>query len=67
MNGQNDIYWNEATWQEINAAVLAEINKVRVAQKVFATTVFDDNPLQIAVVLACFLKIVWSSTCSFLI
>ncbi|OQY99737.1 MAG: hypothetical protein B6D35_08680 [Candidatus Brocadia sp. UTAMX2] len=47
MNGSNEINWPQAVWDEINNAVLAEVNKVRVAQKVFPTKVFDTNPTEI--------------------
>jgi hypothetical protein len=36
--------WGEALWNDINDAVLAEVVKVRIAQKVFPTTVFTLDP-----------------------
>ena len=36
--------WPEAVWKEINEGVVKEVNKVRVAQKVFPPTTFDNNP-----------------------
>lgn len=44
MNGSSEIGWDASVWKEINDAVLAEVGKVRIAQKVFPTTVFDNNP-----------------------
>ncbi len=44
MNGSSEINWPQEIWDEINNAVLTEVGKVRIAQKVFPTTVFDDNP-----------------------
>ena len=43
----NDVDWLEPTWKEINDAVLAEVGKVRVAQKVFPTARFENSPVQI--------------------
>jgi uncharacterized linocin/CFP29 family protein len=43
----NEINWPDAVWQDINDGVVTEINKVRVAQKVFSTTTFDNHPAQI--------------------
>ncbi|MBI1926541.1 encapsulin [Candidatus Poribacteria bacterium] len=48
MNNPNEINWPDAVWQEINDGVLTEVNKVRVSQKVFETTVFDNNPPSIS-------------------
>jgi uncharacterized linocin/CFP29 family protein len=45
MSNSNEVSWDPAIWQEINDAVKAETMKVRTAQKVFPTTVFDTNPL----------------------
>lgn len=47
MNGSNEINWDASVWKEINDAVLTEVNKVRIAQKVFPTKVFDTNPTEI--------------------
>lgn len=44
MSNSNDIDWNEAIWKEINDAVVVEMGKVRTAQKVFPTTLFDTAP-----------------------
>jgi uncharacterized linocin/CFP29 family protein len=43
----NDVDWPESVWKEINDAVLAEVGKVRVAQKVFPTVHLDGNPVQV--------------------
>jgi uncharacterized linocin/CFP29 family protein len=42
-----EVDWTEATWKEINDAVLAEVGKVRAAQKVFPTAHFENSPVQI--------------------
>jgi uncharacterized linocin/CFP29 family protein len=44
----NEINWPDAVWQEINAGVMREVSKVRVAQKIFPTSVLTDNPTQVA-------------------
>ena len=43
----SDLDWTETTWQEINDAVLEEVGKVRVAQKVFPTAQLDGDPVQV--------------------
>src|SRR5262245_19550228 len=43
----NEITWSEATWKEINDAVLMEMGKVRAAQKVFPTAHYDNDPVQV--------------------
>ena len=45
MSNSNEVKWDENTWKEINEAVVAEVLKVRTAQKVFPTTVLDTNPV----------------------
>jgi uncharacterized linocin/CFP29 family protein len=35
MNNSNEIAWADSVWKEINTAVLSEVGKVRIAQKVF--------------------------------
>jgi hypothetical protein len=40
----NEVNWPEAVWNEINDAVVKEAAKVRIAQRVFPTTVFDNDP-----------------------
>lgn len=47
MNNLNEVNWDEAIWKEINDAVVAEVGKVRAAQKVFPTIVLDNNPTEI--------------------
>jgi uncharacterized linocin/CFP29 family protein len=47
MNNGNEITWTDAVWQEINTAVLAEVGKVRIAQKVFPTTETNNNATEI--------------------
>lgn len=42
-----EIKWDQSVWQEINDAVVKEMGKVRTAQKVFPTTVFDTSPTEI--------------------
>ncbi len=43
----NEVNWDQSVWKEINDAVVTEVSKVRVAQKVFPTMVFDTNPTEI--------------------
>jgi len=47
METPNEISWPESVWKEINDGVVKEVSKVRVAQRVFPTMVFDNNPTQI--------------------
>jgi uncharacterized linocin/CFP29 family protein len=42
-----EVDWPETTWKETNDAVLAEVGKVRVAQKVFPTAHLENSPVQI--------------------
>jgi uncharacterized linocin/CFP29 family protein len=44
----NDINWDQSVWQDINDAVVKEISKARIAQQVFPTTRFDNNPTEVA-------------------
>jgi uncharacterized linocin/CFP29 family protein len=43
----SEVSWDESVWKEINDAVVMEMGKVRTAQKVFPTMVFDTNPTEI--------------------
>jgi uncharacterized linocin/CFP29 family protein len=43
----NEVNWDQAVWQEINDAVMKEMAKVRIAQKVFPTMAFDTNPTEV--------------------
>jgi uncharacterized linocin/CFP29 family protein len=43
----NEVNWPDAIWAEINDAVVKEVAKVRIAQKVFPTTVFDNDPTEV--------------------
>jgi len=47
MPTSTEVNWDPAVWKEINDAVVAEVGKVRVAQKVFPTTVFDNDPTEV--------------------
>lgn len=47
MNNSAEVNWDPTVWKEINDSVVTEVGKVRVAQKVFPTTVFDTNPTEI--------------------
>jgi uncharacterized linocin/CFP29 family protein len=47
MPTSTEVNWDPAVWQEINDAVVAEVGKVRVAQKVFPTTMFDNDPTEV--------------------
>ncbi len=42
-----EINWPDTVWKDINDGVVTEVKKVRVAQKVFSTTIFDNYPVQI--------------------
>lgn len=42
-----DVNWDQAIWKEINDAVVKEVTKLRTAQKVFPTTVFDNEPTEV--------------------
>ena len=46
-NNSNGIGWADTVWQEINDAVVKEMAKVRIAQKVFPTSTFDTAPTEI--------------------
>jgi hypothetical protein len=39
--------WPAAVWQDINDGVMKEVSKIRIAQKVFPTRVFDTSPAEI--------------------
>jgi uncharacterized linocin/CFP29 family protein len=43
----SEVNWDETVWKEINDAVVAEMGKVRTAQKVFPTMLLDTNPTEI--------------------
>lgn len=43
----SEVTWDETIWKEINDAVVAEMGKVRTAQKVFPTMLLDTNPTEI--------------------
>lgn len=47
MENSNEVNWEQTVWQEINDAVKAEMGKVRIAQKVFPTMMFDMNPTEV--------------------
>ena len=47
MSNSNEVNWDENIWKEINDAVVAEVLKVRTAQKVFPTLLLDTNPTEI--------------------
>jgi uncharacterized linocin/CFP29 family protein len=47
MENSNEVNWEQSIWQEINDAVKMEMGKVRIAQKVFPTMMFDTNPTEI--------------------
>jgi hypothetical protein len=48
MEMPNEINWPDSIWSDINAGVVKEAGKVRVAQKVFAVTTFDNNPPRVS-------------------
>lgn len=43
----SELNWPDQVWKDINDDVLKEVGKIRVAQKVFSTTVLDNDPTQI--------------------
>lgn len=43
----DEVNWPEPVWDEINDAVVKEVAKVRIGQKVFPTTVFDNDPTEV--------------------
>ena len=47
MPNSSEVNWDAAVWQEINDAVVKEMAKVRVAQKVFPTTMLEGNPTEV--------------------
>ena len=47
MNSSYDVNWDSSIWKMINEAVVSEMGKVRTAQKVFPTKVYDTNPTEI--------------------
>ena len=47
MINSNEVNWNPPIWKDINDAVVAEMGRVRIAQKVFPTIVFDTCPTEI--------------------
>lgn len=47
MANSNEVNWTDATWQGINESVVKEMNKVRIAQKVFPTTMEDGDPTEV--------------------
>jgi uncharacterized linocin/CFP29 family protein len=46
-NNSNGVGWADPVWQEINDAVVKEMAKVRIGQKVFPTSTFDTAPTEI--------------------
>jgi uncharacterized linocin/CFP29 family protein len=47
MNNSNEVNWEPSVWQEINEAVMKEMAKVRIAQKVIPTMMLEMNPTEI--------------------
>ena len=47
MPNSAEVNWDASVWKDINDAVLVEVGKVRVAQKVFPTTVFETSPTEV--------------------
>jgi len=43
----NEVNWPDSVWTEINETVVKEVAKVRIAQKVFPTTVCDNDPTEV--------------------
>ena len=44
---QNGVHWPDTIWKEINDAVLLEVGKVRIAQKIFPTAELKGNPMTV--------------------
>lgn len=47
MNSSHEVNWTPLIWQDINDAVIAEMGRVRSAQKVFPATEYESNPTEI--------------------
>lgn len=47
MNSSNDVNWAPLIWKDITDAVIAEMGRVRSAQKVFPATQYDTYPTEI--------------------
>jgi uncharacterized linocin/CFP29 family protein len=47
MSNSTEVNWDTAIWKDINDAVVQEMHKVRIAQKVFPTVVMDNDPTEI--------------------
>lgn len=47
MNNSNEVNWDENTWKEINDAVLTEVGKVRITQKVFPAMALNSNATEV--------------------
>jgi uncharacterized linocin/CFP29 family protein len=43
----SDLNWPDQIWKDINDDVLKEVGRVRIAQKVFPTSTFDNQPTQV--------------------
>jgi len=43
----NDVNWPDSVWKEINEAVVKEVAKVRVTQKVLPTNVLENDPTEV--------------------
>jgi uncharacterized linocin/CFP29 family protein len=48
MNSTSELAWDASVWKEIDDAVLAEMGRVRSAQKVLPATQYDTDPTEIA-------------------
>jgi uncharacterized linocin/CFP29 family protein len=46
-SGDAGVAWSAEVWQAITDAVVQEVAKVRIAQKVFPTAMLDDNPTEL--------------------
>ncbi len=44
----SELNWSDEIWKGINDDALKEVGKVRIAQKVFPTSLIDKDPTQIA-------------------
>ena len=47
MNGTSELGWDASLWKDIDDAVVAEMGRVRSAQKVLPATMYDDHPTEV--------------------
>src|SRR4051794_3249080 len=47
MNGTSELGWDASLWKDIDDAVVAEMGRVRSAQKVLPATMYVDHPTEV--------------------